>query len=162
MPIYFIFLSIALYSPCGFLILPIPYLCLTRLTSSLSLTLSLHPSHFVEGEALGALCQTAVSRETVYALIYQICKSDQSNLARLVTIMNGSPEKLMENQMKIKSQMSDGRLKVDDDKIASASSSSVSLSTSSSRRGSFSGKIGGKRVFQWEYDPSDLIKVCSS
>ena len=55
----------------------------------------------------------------------------------------------------------DGRLKVDDDKIASASSSSVSLSTSSSRRGSFSGKIGGKRVFQWEYDPSDLIKVCS-
>ena len=75
--------------------------------------------------------------------------------------MNGSPDKLMENQMKIKSQMSDERVKVDDDKIASASSSSVSSSTSSSRRGSFPGKIGGKRVFQWEYDPSDLIKVCS-
>lgn len=34
----------------------------------------------MELDALGALCQTAVSRETAYALIYQLCKSDQPNL----------------------------------------------------------------------------------
>ena len=68
--------------------------------------------------------------------------------------MNGSPDTMVDNQIKL--QMNYGKDKVDDDKIISASSSS---SSSSSRRGSLTGKLGGKRVFQWEYDPSDLIKV---
>ena len=42
----------------------------------------------IELDALGALCQTSVSRETAYALIFQLCKSDQSNLALLVPLIN--------------------------------------------------------------------------
>jgi hypothetical protein len=61
--------------------LTISYLTLFYLFSYCLCALLPHTGE-IELEALGALCQTAVSRETAYALIYQLCKSDQSNLGK--------------------------------------------------------------------------------
>ena len=85
----------------------------------------------IELDALGALCQTSVSRETAYALIFQLCKSDQSNLALLVPLIN--------------------RAERDD---------SGSSRRRGGRGSTGTGTGTGKRLVQWEYDPCDLIKVC--
>ena len=85
----------------------------------------------IELDALGALCQTSVSREAAYALIYQLCKSDQSNLALLVPLINRA-----------------------------ARDDSGSSRRKGSRGSTGTGSTGtGKRLVQWEYDPCDLIKV---
>lgn len=119
-----------------------------------------------EVEVLGAVCQTAVSRETAYALIYQLCKSNQSNLARLVCIMNGD----------VGESVGEGRERGD----GSERREVVTVSPPLSARGAMAikdkgekekgergdgereegaGERGVKRLVQWEYDPSDLVKV---
>jgi hypothetical protein len=93
----------------------------------------------IEGESLGATCQTATSREIAYALLYQLCKSDERNLSKLLSIMNHTEINMNENEK---------------------NSNQINENENNHREEEKKRKKLAERIrsVQWEYDPNALIK----
>ena len=94
-----------------------------------------------EGEVLGALCHTNESRALTYALLYQLCDTeDESNLSKLVTVM-------YDEQSNSDGCDSYGLLRMNSSSLSKNSSRSVSTQ-----------RQGYTVTSQWAYDPCQLIK----
>jgi ubiquitin C-terminal hydrolase len=95
----------------------------------------------IEGESLGAICQTSASRGVAYALLYQLCKSDITNLSKLLTIMNHIEKSTNKNENDKNSN------KIDENEN--------NQGEEKKKRKKIEDRI---RSVQWECDPNALIK----